>query len=382
MSAALPARGSLAEVSLPEVLRSIVRTRKTGVLRFGRAGLVKTVYVSEGRLIFATSTDPDDRLGELFLRKGLITYRALEESVLGIKAGKRQGTILVERGAIKSKELVEGVMEQVQEIIYGLFRWREGEFAFVEGDLPSREVIVLRMSTSDLIVEGIRRVQSWSRIRQGVGGLEQQYTLSPDAAALASSMNLQKEEVNLIATIDGTVNVEEVCGTARQSDFSVCRAVWGLWAAGILDRVPQDQARSTDEVGEHDKTEPHAERVRGASVGREIDLFNELHRFVFEQVSLGLREEAPSFFERAFARATIEQGDLYQGVAVDAGGELDSIALRRNIVTKEIAGFVRGLDRLLEIEADLAKEMLGESEAAIIRDGILTLRENQLQGRD
>ena len=35
----------------------------------------------------------------MLLRKGLISYRALEESVRAIKAGKRQGTLLVESGA-------------------------------------------------------------------------------------------------------------------------------------------------------------------------------------------------------------------------------------------------------------------------------------------
>jgi Domain of unknown function (DUF4388) len=369
-------RGSLQQVSLPAILRPIVQSRKTGVLRFTRGEHVKTVYVSEGRLIFATSTDPDDRLGEMLLRKGQISYRALEESVLGIKVGKRQGTILVERGAIRSKDLVEGVGEQVQEIIYGLFSWRDGDYEFVEGSLPSREVIVLRMSTADLIMEGIRRIQSWSRIREGVGGLEQQYALSAESADLTAAISLQKDELNLIATIDGAVNVEEICGAARQSDFLVCRTVWGLWAAGILDRVPQDLG----DEGAREKTEPHADRVRGASVGREIDRFNELHRFLFELVSYELRDQAPSFFERAFARATIEHGDLFDGVAVDGSGELDSIALRRNIVTKEVAGYVRGLDRLLEIEADLARGSLGERKAAIIQDGLLALRESHLQG--
>jgi hypothetical protein len=43
--------------------------------------------------------------------------------VRAIRAGKRQGTLLVENGAIRSKDLIEGVMEQVQEIIYSLFTW-------------------------------------------------------------------------------------------------------------------------------------------------------------------------------------------------------------------------------------------------------------------
>jgi hypothetical protein len=66
----------------------------------------------------------------------------------------------------------------------------------------------------------------------------------------------------------------------------------------VLDRVPQDSAPERS-----DKTEPHAERMRGAAVGREIEGFNELHRFLFELVSYELREKAPDFFERAFSRA-------------------------------------------------------------------------------
>lgn len=379
MSTPPPAHGSLEAQSFPEILRPIVRARRTGVLRLTRGGLVKTVYVSEGRLIFATSNDPDDRLGEMLLRKGLISYRALEESVRGLSLGKRQGTILVESGAIRSKHLIEGVTEQVQQIIHSLFRWREGEYEFVEGSLPSREVIVLRMSTADLILEGIRGVTRWSQIRRGVGGLDQRYALAAEAAARIGSMSLAKDELNLIATLDGTVTLEEVCAAARQPDFVACRMVWGLWAAGVLDRVPQD--RVAGEESGHDKTEPHVERLRGGSVGREIDRFNELHRLVHELVSYELREKAHGFFERAFARVGSEHAELYEGVAVDAAGELDPIALRRNIVAREIASFVRGLGRLLEIETELAREILGERKAAIIQDGLLALREQQLAGQ-
>src|SRR5207237_2191539 len=174
-------RGMLEESSLPAVLRPLLREKKTGPLRLVRGRVAKTLYLSDGRLIFATSTDPDDRLGEMLLRKGLISYRSLEESVRAIKAGKRQGTLLVESGAIRSKDLIGGVTEQVQEIIYSVFQWEEGSFEFQEGDLPSREVIVLRMSTSDLIMEAVRRIDRWTRIRRGVGGLAQEYRITADS---------------------------------------------------------------------------------------------------------------------------------------------------------------------------------------------------------
>lgn len=378
MSEASASRGSLEQTGVPEVLRPLVRAKRTGVLRFTRRKIVKTVYVSGGRIIFATSTDPDDRLGEMLLRKGRISYRALEESVHAMQAGKRQGTLLVENGSIRSKDLVEGVTEQVQEIAYSLFGWDDGEWDFVPGDLPSREVIVLRMSTADLVMEGIRRIHAWSRIRAGVGGLEQLYALASDSATTLPSLTLHKDELGLLASLDGVMRVEDICTSARLSDFVVCRTVFGFWAAGVLDRVPQDR-ESPGEV--YEKTEPHAERLRGASVIHEIERFNQIHRFLFELLTWELRERAAAFFERAFGQASAEHAALFEGVAVDTAGELDPFALRSNIVSGELAGYVRGLDRLLAIESELAREVLGEKKAAIIQDGILALREQQLQGR-
>jgi hypothetical protein len=362
----------LEERPVPAVLRPLHLEKKTGPLRLARGRIGKTLYLSEGRLIFATSTDADDRLGEMLLRKGLISYRALEESVRAIKAGKRQGTLLVESGAIRAKDLVDGVTEQVQEIIYSVFQWEEGSFEFQEGDLPSREVIVLRMSTADLIMEGVRRIQSWRRIQRGVGGLAQQYSLAPDGRF--DEISLRKEEMDLVAALDGTMRLEEICAAARQADFQVCRTVWGLWAAGLLDRVPEDA-----DDGRAEKTDPQAERGGGPAVGHEIDGFNERHRFLFELVSYELREKAPDFFQSAFARALREEPVLYQGVAVDAVGELDGLALRRNIAKGELPRCLRGLDRLLGIEAELAREILGERKAAIIQDGLVALKEAQLQ---
>lgn len=367
-------RGRLEEQTLPHILRPLVRWKKTGPLRVRRGRVLKTLYLSEGRLIFATSNDSDDRLGERLLRKGVISYRSLEESVRALKAGKRQGTLLVENGAIRSRDLVEGVTEQVQEIIYSLFQWDEGEWEFEEGQLPSREVIVLRMSTGDLILEGLRRVDRWSRIRQGAGGLDQRYRLAADSATVMGGLTLNKEEVDLVGALDGVMTLEDICAAARQPDFQVCRRVWALWGASVLDRVPQDASE-----GSRDKTEPHAEKMRGAAVVKEIEAFNELHRFLFELVSYELRERAPDFFERAFVQVSGEMPELFEGVAVDPEGELDAMSLRRNIVSHEVARYIRGLDRLLEIEGDLAREVMGERKAAIIQDGLIALKEQQLQ---
>ena len=142
----------------------------------------------------------------------------------------------------------------------------------------------------------------------------------------------------------------------------------------VGDRVPQDTEEGRRSF---EKTEPHAEAA-GASVGREIEGFNARHRFLYEMVTHELRENALGFFEQAFVRVAVEHPGLFDGVAVDGAGELDAIALRRNIVGQEIAGYLRGLDRLLEVESQLARERLGERKGAILKDGLAALREQHL----
>jgi len=361
-------RGALGAATFPHLLRVLVRGRKSGQLRLQRGRVVKTVSLAEGRFVFATSTEADDRLGELLLRKGLIGYRVLQESVHAIKEGKRQGAHLVESGALSKQDLVEGVIEHTQQILFSLFQWEEGEYAFLEEEHSSPEVIVLRRPPGDLIREGIRGIQKWSRIRAAVGPLSQRYTLSAESSGLMSALSLQNEEVALVAGLDGVMSVEELCANHRSADFLICRMVWGLWAAGLLDRVPQDVAPAEESS---DKTEPHL----GASLEEEIEHFNRLHRFLFQQVSEDLREEALDFFERAFQAVCAEYETLYQGVAIDGGGELDAEVLARNIMTGEIAGYRHGFDRLLEIEFSVAREMLGARNAAHLEEGVLALRQ-------
>jgi hypothetical protein len=232
------------------------------------------------------------------------------------------------------------------------------------------------MSTGDLILEGVRRIEGWGRIRQAVGPLEQSYTLSRESTPLLAGLSLQKHELSLVAALDGPATVEEICGALRQTDYLTCRAILGLWAVGVLDRIPQDldQPKAPAE-----KTEPHAERSRGASIGQEVELFGELHRFLYDLVSFELRDRTGAFFAKALARAREELPALFEGVTLDSSGRPDPVQLRQNIVGNEVAGYLRGLNHLLEIEQEMARGALGERKAGIIADGLLALEQQQLE---
>jgi len=229
-------QGSLAENDFPRLVQALHERRWTGVLRLTQAGIAKSVVVQEGRMVFASSSSPDDRLGELMLRRGRLTLKQLTAGSKAVVPGKRLGTVLVEQGALSPKDLVRSVVEHTQEIIYGAFLWTEGQYKLAEGG-ESKEAIKLNISTPDLIMEGIRRIDSWSRIDRAVGGLAARYQRVPDFEARLKSVSLAPEKLALLTGLAAARTVEQICDASDLPDFEVCRTLWAYRVVGVVRRL-------------------------------------------------------------------------------------------------------------------------------------------------
>ncbi len=144
------------------------------------------VSVEDGRLVFASSSDPDHRLGPMLLRRGTITLRQMEDAVRNLTPGKRFGTVLVESGVLDPKQLVRGVVDQTREIILNAFRWTSGSYRLSEGKAPGED-ITLNISTPQLVLDGISQIESWSRVERGCGGLDARYARAAEASTRCSA---------------------------------------------------------------------------------------------------------------------------------------------------------------------------------------------------
>ena len=65
-------RGDLSQTALPEILYTIDRFQVPGVIEACRDGIVKQVYIKEGNVVHATSTDREDSLGNDRPRSGVL----------------------------------------------------------------------------------------------------------------------------------------------------------------------------------------------------------------------------------------------------------------------------------------------------------------------
>ena len=242
--------GSLAEQDFPRLVQALHERRWTGVLTLTHAGVGKTVVVQDGRMVFASSSSRDERLGELMLRRGRITLRQLADAGKALVPGKRLGTVLVEQGALSPKDLVRSVIEHTQEIIYGAFQWTEGQYRLQAG-APPAEAITLKISTPDIIMEGIRRIESWKRIQRAVGGLEACYERSADYEEVLRSLNPSLEKLTLLTGLNQPATLEALCHESTLSDFEVCRTLWAYKVIGVVRRLdaPAPVARVEEDEG-------------------------------------------------------------------------------------------------------------------------------------
>jgi len=62
--------------------------------------------------------------------------------------------VLVELGALETEDLIPAVEQQVREIVLELFSWTRGSYELVLKDMDPESVMVLRLPTENLILEG------------------------------------------------------------------------------------------------------------------------------------------------------------------------------------------------------------------------------------
>ena len=78
------------------------------------------------------------------------------------------GKILVMINAIAESDLLRLMKKKAEESIYDIFLWTEGDFEFVEGQMPDQKMVPLSLDVTGIIMEGMRRYDEWQLIRQRV----------------------------------------------------------------------------------------------------------------------------------------------------------------------------------------------------------------------
>lgn len=283
-------RGNLRDFSLPDVFQLVTFSRKTGVLRIVREdGAQGSVWFREGEVFFASSNWHSAPLGERLVGAQRITAQALKRG-LELRAAegdgaRRLGQILVDEGYITDTVLEAFVTEQIQDTIFDLMRWDEGDFDFDPMPDVVDEDIGLTVSIENVVMEGSRRLEEWTRIRKKIPSVDVVFKMATAPGEGTFEISLKPIEWQLLLQIDGTRSVAELAVESGRTDFEVARILYGLFSAGLLEFA------TDEEIAEY-RAERQAREAKLAVIEEERRRVREAEEKAAQERESALAEEA------------------------------------------------------------------------------------------
>ena len=229
-------RGNLRDIEFTEVLSELHRWRATGALLLEHAPVTKLIWLKEGAPVFVRSNLLGEALGQLLVRERMITLSECEDALRRVHERKRQlGTELIEMGCISPANLAYALQLQVEQKLFDVFSWTEGEYRFnPRANMPEMQ-IALELTTAKMLLEGIKRTYDAARVRKGLGDIDKlSAVLTDDPMDRFQDMGLDPEEAQLYALIDGRRTVKELIDFGALPEEDARKLLYALRCANMI----------------------------------------------------------------------------------------------------------------------------------------------------
>jgi len=232
----------------------------------------RTFYFEGGTIIGASTTVPEERLGETMWRFGVITREQLETIVRHTaESGKRIGEVAVETGIVSAERLFAMMAQQVEEVFFAAVHVSEGAFYFFDRFDEKNILRRHNLNASGLLIEAARRMDEMRFFREKV----------PNDAYVPSPVPGKKpadDLASVFAQCDGKKTVADIGRATGQLEFEVTRAVFQLVSSGCV-VVIAPRPRGPEAIVETFNPALLAIHARCDAAGKGADLREGLGRF-------------------------------------------------------------------------------------------------------
>ena len=240
--------GPLKELGIHDVFQLLDLSRKTGMLLVTSElrDNEGTVLFENGKIVSATIRSNPHRLGDLLIRSGrLAEIDMMRAQALQQRGDRRRlGEILIALDLVTPKEIERQMRLQIEAVVFELMSWHEGFFRFEEGLSEEQlQEAGVPLSTESLLMEGARRIDEWSRIADRVPNLSMVPYLTPPDEEHPPLLDLLPTEWQVLALIDGVIDLREISATLAMSEFDVARITYGMVSTGVI-RLKQPERSS------------------------------------------------------------------------------------------------------------------------------------------
>ncbi|PYQ30431.1 MAG: hypothetical protein DMF56_06360 [Acidobacteria bacterium] len=260
--------GTLRDFSLADIFQLIGLQRKTGVLTLRGKDDTVTVTFLDGKVVGADSLNRrlENRLGTVLMKTGLINQDQLNRALdIQKETLQRLGFILTHYGIISQDSLRDAIQLQILQIVYRLFRWKDGDYQFSqETTIEYDRDNVVPITAESILMEGARMIDEWPIIEKRIRSYDMMFRKkltdqeivvvgAEDAdeidfdgdttrsrrkgVGFGERIRISQEEKAIYDMVDGTMTVGDIMEVSRFSEFDTNKALYELLTRDLIEEV-------------------------------------------------------------------------------------------------------------------------------------------------
>jgi hypothetical protein len=218
--------GNLEIFPMPEVLRLLSRSKKTGCLRVDAADIHGRVYLAGGAITFA-NTESDEVVRQALINAGLVSDDSLRTSGGSLVDAVVEG--------VDPNAITDFVREQVVESLYRIRKPGHGEFEFAVDTQPSIQT-GQQFDAEVAVAESERRAAEWADILESIDSLDTPIRMVRELAD-DNSVTIAAPTWRVLASLEGGTSVRELAYRAGMSEFRAARELSGLIKSELVTTI-------------------------------------------------------------------------------------------------------------------------------------------------
>lgn len=226
--------GNIKTFYLSSLLQLLSHDKKTGILELTDGNDIVQVYFRDGTIINAFGSSRVERLTNYLRSEGIVSAAQIEQCLaVSAHTGKKIGKILVEQGLI-SEDLLESLLHrQIEQTLFSLFLWEQGEFEYRDQEFDLSDQVVTSFDTMGVVLEASRRVDEISQIKKRVLQDADILAVTPNSEALKKA-SLNTAERAVLSLVNGRRTVKRLITDSGYDELKVYKTLFSLVTAGLV----------------------------------------------------------------------------------------------------------------------------------------------------
>lgn len=234
--------GTLRQTNLEDVLRLIDEQRRAGLLIIKHGNLSAELYVQAGQILCVQRSGVGQSFSERLVNAHLVTpqqlgyVRALYQEK-PITSEVDLARALLQCNYLTERELREWVADDAVELLVVALSWDDGEFQFIDHEMPVPGRMVIAVPISFVLDEALRHL---AQRRQRVSAARVAVTLdlvlafAEEPQSANGKVQLTPDQWRFLTVINGKTPLWEVCRLLRLTQQGALRLASELLSSGVL----------------------------------------------------------------------------------------------------------------------------------------------------